>query len=185
MSAKLRHGKSKVPHRTLPIATLAVLVIATLATVHSYFHSVSVAFCDATICTDEGAVSLQIPLVRFAHDQTFRTELLIYRRGEHVWEHSSAARKSTLQGWMAQADEEWFKGASYAKFGYWRGDWQNDSRPGPFIVIFVPIWSVTLVLGIGFVVIRHYRIKWSFRMMLILVCIAGIGLRLLTLREPV
>ena len=170
--------------RTLFITFSIAFAIALLVTLHSYFRSVSVTFCDATVCTDEGALSLQIPLVRLAKGQPFRTSVTVYRRGEHVWEHPSGSQKSTLQGWMELSDSEWFKGASFGKFGYWQGDWQNDSRPGAFIVVFIPIWLLVLAAWLLFALVRHYRVTWSMRWILLVTLIAGIGLRLLTLREP-
>ncbi len=165
------------------IAGVVAVVCAAAATLHSYYRSISLTFCDATLSTDEGAVTLQVPLVRLAANQKFSTDAVVYRRGQIAWEASGGAMKCTLDNWMAQRDQEWFRGWSMADFGYWRGDWQNDGRPGPFVVLFVPIWFVFCVAYLGFAVVRRNGLQWSIRSMLVFTSVVGLCLWLLTLRE--
>jgi hypothetical protein len=152
-------------------------------TLHSYRHSISLTFCDATLATDEGAVSLQIPLVRLAANQKFVTKAIVYRRGKTAWQAPNGAMKCTLDNWMAQANQPWFHGWSMADFGYWRGDWQDDARPGRFVVMFVPIWFVFGVAFLAYAFVRRNWLRWSIRSMLALTALVGICLWLLTLRE--
>lgn len=172
-------------YRGMLILVLAALAMTAIATIASRSWSISITFCDATLATDEGVVTVQIPLVKLAADQPLRNDIKVYHRGTNVWEHTSGARKSTHRNWMSLSDQDWFIGGSIAGFGYWRGDWQNDSRPGRFIVVFAPIWSIAVALFATVVLVHRYRVKWSLRLMLVMTVIAGLGLRLLTLRETV
>jgi len=142
----------------------------------------SLTFCDATVCTDEGAATLQIPLVRLAAKQRFVIDATVYRRGQTGWEASNGRMKCTLDNWMAQSGKAWFHGWSMADFGYWRGDWQNEGRPGPFVVAFVPIWFVFCVAFLALAFVRRNWLRWSIRSMLILTVAASVCLWLLTLR---
>jgi hypothetical protein len=171
------------PVRRLMIGGVVAITCAAIATLHSYHRSISLTFCDATLSTDEGAVSLQIPLVKLAANQKFVTSAIVFRRTQMGWEASGGLMKCTLGNWMAQHDEQWFRGWSIADFGYWCGDWQNESRPGPFIVTFVPIWFVFCVAFVAFAVVRRNWLRWSIRSMLILTSVVGVCLWLLTLRE--
>ena len=171
------------PARRLVMGGVAAIACAAMATLYSYHRSISLTFCDATLSTDEGAVSVQIPLVKLAANQRFVTNATVFHRTQMGWEASDGLMKCTLDKWMAQHDENWFRGWSIADFGYWRGDWQNESRPGPFVVIFVPIWFVFLVAFLTFAVVRKNWLRWSIRSMLVLTSVVGVCMWLLTLRE--
>ena len=171
------------PTRGLVIGGVVATACAAIAIWQSYHWCVSLTFCDATVCTDEGAVSLQVPLVRLAVNQKFETKATVYHRAQNRWEASNGRMKSTLDNWMAQSNEKWFHGWSLADFGYWHGDWQNEGRPGPFVVVFLPIWFAFGVAFLALAVGRRNWSRWSIRSMLILISVVGVCLWLLTLRE--
>jgi hypothetical protein len=173
------------PTRRLIIGGVIAIACAIVVTWHSYHRSISVTFCDATLSTDEGAISLLIPLVKLAANQNFDTNVTVFRRGQIMWEGPNGLAKCTLDNWMAQYDQKWFRGWSLADFGYWLGGWQNDARPGPFIVIFVPIWFICALAFLTFAVMPRNWLRWSIRSMLVLTSLVAVCLWLLTLREKV
>ncbi len=181
--ASIGGRQCRSPTRRLVIGGVTAMACAAIATWHSYYQSISLTFCDATLATDEGAVTLQIPLVKLAANQRFVTKTIVYRRTQTAWEASNGAMKCTLDNWMAQSDQAWFHGWSMADFGYWRGDWQDEARPGAFVVTFVPIWFVFCIGFLTFAVWPRNWFRWSIRSMLALTSVVGVCLWLLTLRE--
>lgn len=173
--------------RRWPFTTIlasATVIFAAITIASSYYFSISLSFCGATITTDEGACSLQIPLVRLAANHKLSTDATIYQRSSTGWE-SPISEKCTLDNWMAQSNEEWFVGHAVADFGYWYGSWQDDARPGPFLVMFVPIWFVFVAILAMIAAIRRYRVSWSLRLILACTLVAAVAIRLLTLRESI
>ena len=73
-------------------------------------------------------------------------------------------------------------GFLFADFGYWKGGWQSASRPGPFVVVFVPVWLIGCLM---FGICLAFTFRWvRFRLLTLLAAmtlIAGL-LWLLTLR---
>ncbi|AMV35405.1 hypothetical protein VN12_25165 [Pirellula sp. SH-Sr6A] len=133
-------------NRRLPSVRHAICLCATivicsvLATWRSYTHSDSLTWIDVTVCTDEGLLSLQIPLVRLAPSEKPSTQWTTYVRGKNMWETGDGGGKATLKNWMSMLDRVGCEGATVAGFGYWKGAWQSSSRPGPFLVMFIPVW---------------------------------------------
>lgn len=67
----------------------------------------------------------------------------------------------------------------FADFGYWKGEWQSGSRPGPFIFLFVPAWFVALAV-VGASVAIYFRIvRFGIRTLLMLTAIHGVSICLL------
>ena len=68
------------------VLVVAWLVPSAVITFRSYSRSDSLTIADATLRTDEGLVSLQIPLVRLASTEKATTNLTTYarRRGAPV-----------------------------------------------------------------------------------------------------
>src|SRR5947208_16709555 len=92
------------PVRRLMSGAVAAICCAVIATLHSYHRSISLTFCDATLSTDEGAIELQIPLVKLAANQKFVTNATVFHRTPTGWEASDGFMKCTLDNWMAQHD---------------------------------------------------------------------------------
>ena len=163
------------------VSGLVFLVCSTVLTVRSYSRSDSLTFADATICTDEGLISFQIPLVRLARTEQATTRWMSYARGDKMWEAGNGG-KATLRNWMSILDETGCDGGMFAGSGYWKGDWQSDSRPGPFIVTFVPIWTAVAATLAFVAVFLGRRVKFQVRSILVCTVLVGGLLWLLTLR---
>ena len=160
----------------------AILACSVLATSRSYMRSDSLTFLDDTICTDEGLLSLQIPLVRRAPSEQSTTQWTIYSRGKNIWDANDGDGKATLRNWMSMLDQVGCEGGMVGGFGYWKGAWQSNSRPGPFLVMFTPIWAV---ISVAFTLVAtFYWRRIQFRLATILLVMAGVSavLWLLTLR---
>ncbi|MFK8115306.1 MAG: hypothetical protein AB8B91_24110 [Rubripirellula sp.] len=165
------------------LSAAVTFTFGVFATIHSHSYSVQLTFCGASLSTDEGAIAFQLPLVRRAVNQPFITESIVYRRRDDTWWAPSGARKCPLAVWMTLSDKVWFEGGSIGKLGYWKGSWQDASRPGPFVVVFAPIWLVALILFAVFALAIQYRLKWSLRLILCVASLAAICLWLLTLKQ--
>lgn len=161
-----------------------IAVCSALATWRSYTRSDSLTLIDATVCTDEGLLSLQIPLVRLAPREEPTTQWLTYKRGNNMWETEDGGGKATLKNWMSMLDRVRCEGGTVAGFGYWKGAWQSSSRPGPFIVVFIPIW-VAIATALALVATMYwFRIRFTLATMLLgTTCVGGL-LWLLLLRAP-
>lgn len=178
-------SKQKPNRRMLRHASFlcaAILACSVLATTRSYMRSDSLTLLDATICTDEGLLSLQIPLVRRAPSEQSTTQWTIYSRGKNIWDDNEGGGKATLRSWMSMADQVGCEGGMVGGFGYWKGAWQSNSRPGPFLVMFTPIWAV---VSVAFTLVATFYLRRvQFRLATILLLMTGVSvvLWLLTLR---
>jgi hypothetical protein len=63
-------------------ALLVFFAGSTAITIRSYSFSDTLTFNDAMIATDEGLISLLVPLVRLAHDQDPSTGWVTYSSGK-------------------------------------------------------------------------------------------------------
>jgi hypothetical protein len=164
----------------------AIAICSTLATLRSYRRSDSLTFLDVTMCTDDGLLSLQMPLVRLATNEQPSTQRVTYRRGTNMWEaFDGEGGKSTLRNWMSMLDATGCKGGMVFGIGYWKGSWQSNSRPGPFIVMFMPIWVVIATALTLVAVAYRLRMRFSLATMLLGTTIMGVLLWLLSLRAPI
>jgi hypothetical protein len=168
------------------IVCVALVVAAATAAfnVHSYWWCETLTLCDVRLCADEGLASLQLPLCRLAAKETAESNFVIYRRVTQGWDGiGSSAAKSTLRNWMSMGAGG-SPHAMFADFGYWKGGWQSESRPGSFLVVFTPVWFVGLALYGGFLLIYFGLIRFRLRTILIAFVLAAGLLCLLTLRAP-
>ncbi len=138
-------------------------------------------FLDATICTDEGLLSLQFPLVRRAPSEQPSTGWMTYQRGENMWEASDGGGKATLRNWMSMLDQTRCEGGMVGGFGYWKGGWQSDSRPGPFLVVFTPIRAAIATTFTLVAIVFWRRITFRLATMLIATACVSAVLWLLNL----
>ncbi|WP_413432561.1 hypothetical protein [Crateriforma spongiae] len=141
-------------------------------------------FLDATLCADEGLLSFQIPLVRLASSTEPTMEWISYKRGVNAWQTDDGRMKTTLRNWMSMIDEVGCDGGMIADFGYWRGDWQSELRPGPFIVMFLPIWFATALAILSLSLAYWYRSQFRLFTLLSGTAFAGVIFWLLSLRAP-
>lgn len=139
--------------------------------------------CDVTLTVDEGLVSLNLPLVRIAAKQRPRSEFLIYKRDKLAWSAGEGG-KTRLRSWMSSLDQVRCDGAMFADFGYWKGAWQSDSRPGPFVVVFAPVWFAGLLAFGAFALLALGWIRFRLRSLLIATTVFAWLLYLLTQRAP-
>jgi hypothetical protein len=170
--------------RQLMILATTIAVCSVLATWRSYDYSDSLTFGDATVCTDEGLLSLQIPLVRRAQDEQMVTQWTTYTRGKEMWETGDGGGKSRLRFWMSILEMARCEGGMVGGFGYWSGAWQSSSRPGPFIVMFVPIWFVIATMFSMIAIFYWRRMRFRIATMLLGTVLISALLRLLTLPAP-
>jgi hypothetical protein len=176
-------------NRRLPTVRQTLFLMSTIAicsallTWRSYRRSDSLTFLDMTMCTDEGLLSLQVPLVRLATSEQPSTQWVTYRRGTNIWEaFDGEGGKSLLRNWMSMLDATGCKGGMIFGIGYWKGSWQSNSRPGPFIVMFMPIW-VAIATTLTLIAVAYLlRMRFSLATMLLGTTIMGGLLWLLSLR---
>lgn len=150
--------------------------------IHTYWWSVSLTVHDVRLTTDEGLVSLVLPLTRISAYGTPDWEANLYKRGPYRWETKSGRGRAPLRSWMARLDKVRADGAMFADFGYWKGSWQSDSRPGPFIVLFVPIWFLGLASFGVYLAFHHQLIRFRLRTLFIVLTLTACALYPLTLR---
>jgi hypothetical protein len=168
------------------IALVALVVAAATAAfhVHSYWWCETLTLCDVQLCADEGLASLLVPLCRLAAKETAESNFVLYKRGQNSWIGvGSSAGRSTLRNWMSIGAGN-SPHAMFADFGYWRGGWQSESRPGPFLVVFTPVWFVGAAVFGGFLLVYFGFIRFRLRTLLIAMAVAAGLLCLLTLRAP-
>ena len=144
-------------------------------------RSDSLTFLDATLCTDEGLLSLQIPLVRRAPSEQPSTQWMTYKRGKNMWDASDGGGKATLRNWMSMLDQVRCEGGMVGGFGYWKGAWQSKSRPGPFLVLFTPIWAAIAVTFTLVATLCWRRMQFRLVTMLFGTACVSVVLWLLTL----
>ena len=166
------------------IVAMAVGACTVLLHIQSYWWSESVTLCDVCWTADEGLVSLQLPLTRIAAKEIPTSEFLIYERGPMIWT-SGLAGKTPLRRVMAMLDIIRADGAMFADFGFWKGSWQSNSRPGPFVVLFVPVWLGGVAVFCGYLAFHCRIIRFRVSSLLVaMTLIAGL-LRLLTMRAAI
>ena len=160
------------------------LVSSAMLSARSYERSDALTVADVTLRTDEGLISLQIPYVRLARTGKATVEWTIYtrKRGVGVWESGNSVR-STLRRWMSDfCDTDQPSAGMIGEFGYWTGSWWSDSRPGPFIVVFAPIWAATMAVTVLAALFIVQRFRFKLRSILVMTALAGVLLWILTLR---
>jgi len=167
----------------LPILVAAAFgLLALLTSLRSYSRSDSLILLDTKITTDEGLLTLQLPLSRLAVGEQPKTSFLTYERTPMLW-RAGMRGKMPLRTWMGSLGSEANAGM-IGGFGYWKGDWQSDSRPGPFIRVFAPLWAVFAALYVVFFVLYLRRWRFTIRSMLIPTAIFAAVLGLLTWHCP-
>jgi hypothetical protein len=171
-----RNWKAIARNRVAVSLCVGAILFSVLLTFRSYSYSDSFTLYDATVGTEEGLLSLQIPLVRRIPSEPSSTEWATYSRGKSSWETDGNAAKATLRDWMSMLDTVRCEGAMFGGFGYWKGAWQSPSRPGPFIVMFLPIWFAVLT-GSMFIALVCWR-RVRFRLATILIVMTGVCLAL-------
>ncbi len=162
------------------VAALVIAIGTVLFHIHSYWWSESVTLCDVTLASDEGLVSLNLPLVPIAAKEKPRSNFMIYERGSVDWTCGLATRCS-LRKWMSTLDSD--AGFMFADFGYWKGSWQSKSRPGSFVVLFVPVWLLGIAAFGIFSALYIRVIRFRLRFVLVAMTVFGGILYLLTLRD--
>lgn len=99
-----------------------------------------------------------------------------------MWESDDGGGKATLRNWMSMLDRVRCEGGMVAGFGYWKGAWQSDSRPGPFIVMFVPVWLGVAVALMGVALACWFRVRFRLATLMMGTTFVGVMLWLLSLR---
>lgn len=164
----------------------ALIAIGTAAFhVHSYWWSESLTLCDVMLRAEEGLVSLNVPLVRLAAKETPCSGFSICERSANGWKSGGEAGHARLRYWMASLDQVRCEGVMFADFGYWKGAWQSDARPGPFVVMFVPVWFVGLAALVGFPAVYFRVIRFRLHTLLIAMTLTAGVAYLLMLRADV
>ncbi len=172
-------GKRAVP--AIMVAA-AFGLLAVLSSLRSYSRSDSLTLLDSRVATDEGLLSLRLPLTRLAVGERPEVSVMTFERDEIRWT-AGPKRKTPLRAWMASQGPK-SEGGMIAGFGYWKGTWQSDSRPGPFIVVFAPIWAAFVACYVIFVFFYFSRRRFTIRFMLIATATVAGMLGLLMLRSP-
>lgn len=161
----------------------AALIAAGTAAFHlySYWRCVSLQACDVTLRSEEGLVSLNVPLVRLAAKERPRSSFLVYRRDGKAWKSGDAGH-ARLRMWMASLEQVRCDGAMAADFGYWKGAWQSKARPGPFVVMFVPVWFVGAMALAGFLAVYFRFVRFRLHTLLLAMTLTAGATYLLMLR---
>ncbi|WP_413432605.1 hypothetical protein [Crateriforma spongiae] len=163
--------QTQIHCRSRLLVGLAFSFVAALLVVFSYFNVLSCTVFDATVASEKGVISLQIPLTKLAGGKDLRNDLRFFRRT------SADSRK------MVSGQRPWGNGFGFAGFGYSRGSWLYESRPGPFLELYVPIWFLFLMLYV-WLFARPDGVQFRLRSMLWLTTLVAASAWLLTLREP-
>ncbi len=175
---------SRIASKEVVVAVM--FVAATIvSTVLSYRYSDSITVLDSTVCTDQGLFSFQIPLCRLASTAPTSHEARRFVWNEGMWKSGTNGGKCALRVWMTaqEVKESVPNMAMVADFGYWVGGWQSEARPGPFIVVFAPIWFVWLIGYLMFLAIVKYKPQFSIRILFIGISLMAVLLWAITLRS--
>jgi hypothetical protein len=101
-----------------------------------------------------------------------------------MWESGDGGGKATLRNWMSMLDKARCEGGMVGGFGYWKGAWQSNSRPGPFLVMFIPIWFA-IATSLAMIAVCYWRrIRFGLTNILIGMAFFSVLLWLLTLQAP-
>ena len=157
--------------RTIVIFGFTLVLFTTLFQVHSYWWSESLTLYDFTLTTDEGLISLNVPLTQLATGTKAQWNFTIYKRDQQVWT-AGVAGKTPLRSWMTILDQARCTGGMFLGFGYWKGAWHSQSRPGPFVVVFSSVWFIAIVL-FGAFAFYFRKIHFSLRSLLLTVTLVA------------
>ena len=80
---------------------------------------------------------------------------------------------------MSILDQTRCEGAMWGGFGYWKGAWQSNSRPGPFVVAVAPIWIAIVVISIFLAMLWSRRLR--IRLLTMFITTAAVALLLAVL----
>jgi hypothetical protein len=181
MLASLR--KCWVVLKRSPVVYFVAVIVAVctvLFHIHSYSWSASATLSDVCAAADEGLVSLSVPLTRIAAKETPASDFKIYERGSNEWT-TGATIKCPLRDWMNTVGGH--HGAMFADFGYWKGDWQSKSRPGPFVVVFVPVWFLGVATFGIFLAFCYRLLQFCLRSLFVVITMTAALLFLLRMRS--
>jgi len=170
--------------RTPAYVAIAIAVCTLLLHICSYRWSPSLALLDVCVTCDEGLISLLLPLTRLTATGEPSSHLMLYKRDPLVWTAGVAGR-TPLRSWMASLSKVRCDGAMFADFGYWKGGWQSNSRPGPFVVVFAPVWTVGVAAFGLFLLLFYKLLRFRLRSLFVLMTLCGGIAWLLALRAPV
>jgi hypothetical protein len=161
-------------HQRIAVVILAAIAATCGAALHasSYKWSVSLTVLDLRLVTDEGLIGVQVPLTRLAPGESPQTEHLVYGTGPNGMKWFSGDRGRTPFRAFLSFDE--IDAPLFADFGYWKGAWQSDARPGPFVYLFAPAWFVAF-MGFGVSLAVYYRkVRFGIRTLLVLMALCGV-----------
>jgi hypothetical protein len=146
------------------VLCIATALFAYLGTNRSFRYSDSITLLDVTVCTDEGLLSINVPMVLRSPRHNTSNRWITYSRGLMGWGAPGGQRKHSLRDFISfrEAAQASCEGWMFAGFGYRMGPWQSASRPGPCLWAFVPIWFATLAIFALFITLwnRRKRIRW-------------------------
>jgi len=175
---------------------IVIFAVSVALTRRSYWVSDSVTYSDVTIATDEGLVSFYVPLIRIAHNHDATTKWRTYeyeRRNlsgtiSTSWTTNSGDRKLSLHDNVSMlVDVDLDEAASAWRswgFGYVYLGWSSESRPGPSLQVFAPIWAITAFGAIMFSVFLARRTKFGLRSLVFFTTAIAVLLWLPTLHAP-
>jgi hypothetical protein len=164
------------------------LALATLAVhVASYSWCPSLTLFDLRFEIDEGLVAFELPLTPLAPKASLTTSFNLYKRGSNGWVFwdTGAPGKCPYRAWMNLPVAQRGPGFLFLDFGYWRGGWESDSRPGPFLFVFLPVWFVGLCFFVIALAIYYRRIRFTVRTLLILTALCALLFGLLSLHSAI
>lgn len=183
------------------IRLAAVLVVAgvaasTLLAVRSYSYSDHLTYNDVELATDEGLLSVMVPLVRLAigHEakNDWKTYTLVKVNGWKTERWAAGRRtKFRVREYVAmlgqRGDDETIRSGMFLGFGYVLADaaWTSNSRPGSLLWIIAPIWAVGAVSIAAIGVPIYFRARFGIRSLMLLTLVAAVILLLPTLRTPI
>jgi len=165
------------------VAAAIIAIGAILVHVGSYWWSPSVTLWDVCLTCDEGIVSLEPPLTRLTATGKPTSDFIVYKRDQSMWT-AGAGGKTTIRTVMANRKSWGFEGQMFADFGYYKGAFHCDARPGPFIVVFVPVWLVAIMTFGVFLAIYYRVLRFRLRSLFVLTALCAVVFWLLTLRAP-
>ncbi len=161
-------------------AAIIVAVCTVLFQIYSYSWSPSASLCDVELTADEGLVSVTVPLTRIAAAETPASRFVVFERGPNVWT-AGRGGKTPLRYWMNTFGRR--DGTIFADFGYWKGAWLSNSRPGPFLVVFVPVWFMG-VATLGIFLAFYFRlVRFRLRSLFVVTVLVAALLFLVRMRS--
>ena len=191
------------------IVALTMLGLTIGFYIRTFSRSEDITLFDVSFFADECLVTFNIPLTRLTREGKCISRVRFFERGKQSWNSGTTYPGTTIRSPMRTLIDDRQVQASLtsdpfvdagssvvpakksgrnffvlADFGYRRGDWQSEHRPGPSITMFVPVWFAGLNCYILFLLLYFRRFRFGIRTLVGLMIVVAVFIWATHLRMP-